>query len=70
LSSVELNNLAASLSTSWEQAVQTHPVDKLLEQHCYKSAAALLQLVRFYVILAKGFDSLFNVHFVKYLLIN
>ena len=31
------------------QAVRTHPVDKLLEQHCYKSAAGLLQLVRFYV---------------------
>jgi hypothetical protein len=50
------NNLVAScqqavdnLSTSWEQAVRTHPVDKLLEQHCYKSAAGLLQLVRFYV---------------------
>ena len=50
----ELNNLVAScqqavenLSTSWEQA--GHPVDKLLEQHCYKSAAGLLQLVRFYV---------------------
>jgi hypothetical protein len=27
------------LSTSWEQAVRTYPVDKLLEQHCYKSAA-------------------------------
>jgi hypothetical protein len=26
-----------------------HPVHKLLEQHCYKSAAGLLQLVRFYV---------------------
>jgi uncharacterized membrane protein len=37
------------LSTSWEQAVRTHPVDKLLEHHCYKSAAGLLQLVRFYV---------------------
>jgi hypothetical protein len=54
--SVELNNLVAScqqvienLSTSWEQAVRTHPVDKLLEQHCYKSAAGWLQLVRFYV---------------------
>jgi hypothetical protein len=29
--------------------VRTHPVDKLLEKHCYKSAAGLLQLVRFYV---------------------
>ena len=55
--SVELNNnLVASfqqgvdnLATSWEQAVRTHPVDKLLEQHCYKSAASLLQFVRFYV---------------------
>jgi hypothetical protein len=37
------------LSTSWEQAVRTHPVDKLLEQHCYKSAAGLLQLARSYV---------------------
>jgi hypothetical protein len=52
--SVELSNLVASCqqaidncSTSWEQAVRTHPVDKLLEQHCYKSAAGLLQLVRF-----------------------
>jgi AraC-like DNA-binding protein len=54
--SVELNNLVTScqqavdnLSTSWEQAVRTHPDDKLLEQHCYKSAAGLLQLVRFYL---------------------
>ena len=54
--SVQLNNLVASceqvvdnLSTSWEQAVRTHVVDKLLEQHCYKSAAGLLQLVRFCV---------------------
>jgi hypothetical protein len=29
--------------------VRTHPVDTLLEQHCYKSAVGLLQLVRFYV---------------------
>jgi hypothetical protein len=51
----QLNNLVAScqqaidnLSTSCEQlAVRTHPVYKLLEQHCYKSAAGLLQLVRF-----------------------
>jgi hypothetical protein len=56
IKSVELNNLVAgcqqavdNLSTSWEQAVRTHPVDKLLEQHCYKPAAGLLQLVRFYV---------------------
>jgi hypothetical protein len=28
-----------NLSTSWEQAVRTHPVNKLLEQHRYKSAA-------------------------------
>jgi hypothetical protein len=27
--------------------VQAHPVDKFLEQHCCKSAAGLLQLVRF-----------------------
>ena len=54
--SVELNNFVAScqqavdnLSTSREQAVRTHPIDKLLEQHCYKSAAGLLQLVHFYV---------------------
>jgi hypothetical protein len=39
--SVELSNLVAScqqaadnLWISWEQAVRTHPVDKLLEQHC------------------------------------
>jgi hypothetical protein len=31
-----------NFSTSWEQAVRTHLVDKLLEQHCYKSAAGLL----------------------------
>jgi hypothetical protein len=54
--SVELNNLVAScqqavdnLSTSWEQAVRTHLVDKLLERYCYKSAAGLLQHVRLYV---------------------
>jgi hypothetical protein len=42
---LSLNNLVArcqqavdSLTTSWEQAVRTHPDDKLLEQHCYKSA--------------------------------
>jgi hypothetical protein len=55
LSSTTLNLVAScqqgvdNLSTNWEQAVRTHPVDKLLEQHCYKSAAGLLQLVRFYV---------------------
>jgi hypothetical protein len=38
-----------NLSTNWKQAVRTHPVDKLLEQHCYKSAAGLLQLESFYV---------------------
>jgi hypothetical protein len=38
-----------NLSTSWEQAIRTYPVDKLLEQHCYKSVTGLLQLVRFYV---------------------
>ena len=61
--SVELNNFVAScqqavdnLSTSWEQAVRTHPVDKLLEQHCYKSAAGLLQLVGFTCVLY-GFHS-------------
>jgi hypothetical protein len=37
--------------------VRTHPVDKLLEQHCYKSAAGLLQLVRFYV--CNSIDSLY-----------
>ena len=42
-----VDNLSLKLSASWEQAVRTHPVDKLLEQHCYKSAAGLLQLVRF-----------------------
>jgi hypothetical protein len=54
--SVELNNLVVTcqqavenLSTSLEQAVRTHSVGKLLEQHYYKSAAGLLQLVRFYV---------------------
>jgi hypothetical protein len=59
--SVELNNFVAScqqavdnLSTSWEQAVRTHPVDKLLEQHCYKSSAGLLQLVRFTCVLPRG----------------
>jgi hypothetical protein len=28
--------------------VRTHPVEKLLEQHCYKAAAGLLQLARLY----------------------
>jgi hypothetical protein len=35
LSSTTLYNL----STSWEQALRTHSVDKLSGQHCYKSAA-------------------------------
>jgi hypothetical protein len=39
----------SKLSTSWEQAVRTHRVDKLLEQHWYKSATSLLQVERFYV---------------------
>jgi hypothetical protein len=46
--SVELNNLVASC----QQAVRTHiliPDDKLLERHCYKSAAGLLQLVRVFL---------------------
>jgi hypothetical protein len=29
------------LTTSWEQAVRTHSVDRLLEQHYYKSAVGL-----------------------------
>ena len=29
--------------------MRTHPVDKFLGQHCYKSAAGLLQYLRFYV---------------------
>ena len=37
----------SKLPTSWEQAVP-HPVEKLLEQHFYKSAAGLLQLARSY----------------------
>ena len=44
-----VNSLFQSCYNNWEQAVRTHPVDKLLEQNCYKSAASLLQLVRFYV---------------------
>ena len=52
-----LEQLATSLlssTTLWQVANKLlttcqHPVDKLLEQHCYKSAAGLLQLVRFYV---------------------
>ena len=44
-----ISELKYFFPTSWEQAVRTHPVDKLLEQHCYKSVAGLLQLVRFYV---------------------
>ena len=40
------HELDSKLSTSSEQTVQTHPVDKLLEQ--YKPATGLLQLVRFY----------------------
>jgi ABC-type anion transport system duplicated permease subunit len=52
---VELDNFVAScrqatdnLLTSWEQAVRTHPDDKLLKQHCY-NLQSLLQLARFYV---------------------
>jgi hypothetical protein len=47
-----------NLSTSWEQALRTHPDAKLLEQHCYrfvttKSVAGLLQLVHFCVCITK-----------------
>ena len=38
-----LKRVSRDGTASWEQAVRTHPVDKLLEQHCYKSAAGLLQ---------------------------
>ena len=66
-SQTELNNLVASCqqavdnlsTTRWEEAVRKHPVHKLLEQHCYKSAAGLLQLVRFYVCIY-GICSLLN----------
>jgi hypothetical protein len=41
LSSTTLQHLVNKLLTK-------HPDDKLLEQHCYKSAVALSQLARFY----------------------
>jgi hypothetical protein len=45
---VELNNHVDNLSTSWEQAVlRTHPVDKLLEQHYYMSAAGFVTTCAF-----------------------
>ena len=37
-----------SLATCW-QIVELQDDNKLLEQHCYMSAAGLLKLVRFYV---------------------
>jgi transcriptional regulator of NAD metabolism len=40
-----------NLSTSWEQAVRTHPVDKLLEQHCYKCT-----YLDVYLLLITNFD--------------
>jgi hypothetical protein len=43
--------------------VRTHPVDKLLEQHCYKSAAGLLQLVRFSCVISSTLTQiLFSFH--------
>jgi uncharacterized membrane protein YcfT len=36
--------------------MRTHAVDKLLEQHCYKSAAGLLQLARFYVCMLMSYQ--------------
>jgi hypothetical protein len=47
-----------NLSTSLEQAVRTYPVNMLLEQYCYKSAAGLLQLVRFYVCILERYGTL------------
>jgi hypothetical protein len=51
---VESKNIVANfqqaldnLSTSWEPALQTHPDNKLLKKHWYKSVAGLLQVVRF-----------------------
>ena len=38
--------------------MRTHPDDKLLEQHCYKSVVGLLQLVRFYVCTKRAMDSI------------
>ena len=62
--SVDLNNLVAKdKSTSWEQAMRTHPVDKLLGQHCFKSAADLLTLVRFHVCITS--ETSLGIHNVK-----
>ena len=52
-----VNKLQQVCWNKLSQAVRTHPGDKLLEQHCYKSAAGLLQLVRFYVCSSKTFTS-------------
>ena len=43
-----VNKLPQDCWNKLSQAVRTHHGDKLLEQHCYKFAAGLLQLVRFY----------------------
>ena len=50
--------------------MRTHPDDKLLEQHCHKSAAGLLQYVRFYVCVQlpekyKNFDVSEKTHRLK-----
>ena len=45
--------------------MRTHPVDKLLEQHCYKSAAGLLQFVRFDVCRFNASDCMVMVVDVK-----
>ena len=39
----------SNLSTSWEQTERINLVTSLLQQACYKSAAGLLQVVRFCV---------------------
>ena len=44
-----LRQACSNLSTSLGQPVRAHPVNKSLQQTCYKSAAGLLQDVRFYV---------------------
>jgi hypothetical protein len=43
--------------------VRTHPVDKLLEQHCYKSAAGLIQVA--YVCNINMFAFFFKVFYIR-----
>ena len=53
-----------ALQVCWNklsQALRVQPVEKLLEQHCYKSAAGLLQVLRLLCVLKASVKTRFKI---------